>query len=85
MFLDQNSPNPARGNTLIRYRIPETSTSAHVSLTNVKGQMLRMLTISNKGVGQINVDTSALPSGTYTYSLHVDGKQVGSKQLVVAR
>jgi hypothetical protein len=84
-FLEQNSPNPVKGSTLIRYSIPETTSNAHLSLTNVKGQLIRTLTISNKGVGQLNLDTTSLASGTYTYILYVDGRKADSKQLIVAR
>ncbi|HSB91830.1 MAG TPA: tail fiber domain-containing protein, partial [Flavitalea sp.] len=84
-FLEQNSPNPVHGHTLIRYTIPQTTSDAYLSITNVNGQLIKTVTISNKGYGQLNLDTSPLASGTYNYTLYIDGKQVDSKQLVIAR
>jgi hypothetical protein len=84
-FLEQNSPNPVNRSTLIRYSIPEHTSNAHLSVTNVKGQLIKTVTISNKGLGQLNLDTSTLASGIYTYTLYVDGQFADSKQLIVTR
>jgi hypothetical protein len=84
-YLEQNTPNPASGTTTIRYHIPEQSTSAHLILTNAKGQVVKTVSLNNRGVGQVNLATSMLAAGTYTYSLWVDGKQADTKRLVIAR
>ena len=36
------------------------------------------------GSGVVNIDASAFSSGTYTYSLLVNGKLIESKKMVVA-
>jgi hypothetical protein len=84
-YLEQNSPNPVRSTTSIRYHIPETSTSAILNITNAKGQIVKTITLSNRGAGQINLNTQGLASGAYNYTLYVDGKQADSKRLVIAR
>jgi hypothetical protein len=84
-YLEQNSPNPVRGNTTIRYYVPETSISSHLTLTNAKGQVVKTISLGNRGTGQVNLSASILAAGTYTYTLWVDGKQSDSKQLVIAK
>jgi hypothetical protein len=84
-YLEQNSPNPVNGSTVIRYRIPETSTSARLILTNAKGQIVKMVNINNKGTGQLSLNTISLAAGTYNYTLYVDGRQVDAKRLVISR
>lgn len=42
-YLEQNAPNPSRSNAIIRYGIPDGSTSARLNLTNSKGQVLKTL------------------------------------------
>jgi hypothetical protein len=84
-YLAQNSPNPVRSTTTIRYSIPEHSTSARLTLTNTKGQVVKTIGLSNRGIGQVNLNTSSLSSGTYNYTLYVDGRQVDTKRLIVAR
>ena len=83
--LEQNAPNPVSGTTAIRYHIAETATAARLDITNTKGQVVKTISLGNKGIGQLNLNTSALAAGTYNYTLYVDGKQVDTKRLVIAR
>jgi len=83
-YLEQNTPNPVSSTTFIKYHIPETVTSAVLNITNAKGQLVKTMNLS-KGTGQVNLNSAELASGTYNYTLYVDGKQVDSKRLVVAR
>jgi hypothetical protein len=84
-YLEQNTPNPVNGSTTIRYHVPETATSANMTLTNSKGQVLKTVTIANRGAGQVNLSTSLFAPGTYHYTLYVDGKQAGTKRLIISR
>jgi hypothetical protein len=84
-YLEQNTPNPANGTTAIRYHLPGQSTAARLTLTNSKGQVLRSVTLNGRGSGQLQLNTSTLPSGTYHYTLWVDGKQADTKQLLIAK
>ncbi len=84
-YLGQASPNPAKGSTAIRYTVPQGTASAKLTLTNAKGQLLNEVNIPNRETGQVNLNIQALPAGTYTYTLWVEGQQTASKQLVIAR
>lgn len=84
-YLEQNSPNPARGTTTIRYFVPAGTAAARITLTNTKGQLLKTINITNRETGQINLDTAALPAGIYNYSLWIAGREVDTKQLVITR
>jgi hypothetical protein len=83
-YLEQNTPNPVRGTTTIRYHVPETSTSARLTLTNAKGQLVKMVSL-NKSTTQISLNIAALAAGTYYYTLYIDGKQTDTKRLVISR
>jgi hypothetical protein len=84
-YLEQNTPNPAITSTNIRYNIPETSTSARFTLTNAKGQVVKTISLSNRGTGQISLNTTALAAGTYSYTLYVNGILADTKRLVIVR
>ena len=84
-FLEQNTPNPVRNNTLIHCYIPESTSNAKLTLTNAKGQIIRTIILTNRGSANVNLDASMLAAGTYNYALYVDGKQAATKQLIVAR
>ena len=82
--MDQNVPNPpVNNNTRISYNIPEGASKAEMIVADVYGKKLKQIPLNNKGKGQLNVDTTGLASGTYTYSLFVDGKMIETKKMIV--
>jgi hypothetical protein len=81
----QNVPNPVNGTTTIRYQVPTTAKTASILLTDVKGQQLKAIVLSNRGSAQVSLDTQGLASGTYNYTLYVDGQPADTKRLVVTR
>jgi flagellar hook assembly protein FlgD len=85
LYLEQNNPNPVSGSTTIRYHIPENTGTAHLTITNTKGQLIRTISINGKGAGQVNLNTTMLAAGTYNYTLWADGKQSDTKRLVIVR
>jgi hypothetical protein len=84
-YLEQNTPNPVSGSTMIRYHVPETATSARLVISNAKGQAIRTITIGNKSAGQVAFNSTSLAAGTYNYTLYVNGKQADTKRLIIAR
>jgi hypothetical protein len=80
--MDQNSPNPARSSTSISYSLPTNNNSAQLQLIDNLGRTVKSIQLNSSG--RINLDLSSLSSGTYTYSLVVDGKVVETKKLVKA-
>jgi hypothetical protein len=84
-YLEQNAPNPVSGTTTIRYHVPETSTSASLTLTNAKGQVVKTVSLNNRGTNQLSLNTTGLAAGTYNYTLYIDGKQASSKRLVITQ
>ena len=84
-YLDQNTPNPASGITVIRYHIPATATTAYISITDAKGAIIKTISLNNRGTGQVNLNTSVLAAGNYNYTLWVDGNLSNTKRLLIAR
>ncbi len=82
--LDQNTPNPFTTTTTIRYEIPVGAGSAKLVLTNAKGEVVKNIVLNSKGKGQVQINSSALAAGAYTYTLYADGKKSDTKQLVIA-
>jgi len=78
----QNVPNPTEGTTLIRYSIPAQAHQAQISLHSLKGELLKSFPITQRGAGELSVNTTTLPEGVYLYRLVIDGKQVDTKKLL---
>jgi hypothetical protein len=81
--LEQNTPNPFNANTLIRYFLPEGTHRAQIIITDMAGTQVMELPLEHQGAGQVLIHGGTLPSGTYVYTLTVDGRKVDSKRMVL--
>lgn len=81
--LEQNTPNPFHENTVIRYFLPEGTNRAQIIITDLNGTQVMALPLEHQGAGQVLIHGGALPSGTYVYTLTVDGRRVESKRMVL--
>jgi hypothetical protein len=54
-------------------------------VTNSKGQVLKTIALNGRGDGQVSLQGSSLPAGTYTYSLWIDGRHADSKQMIIVK
>ena len=83
--LGQNTPNPFNGSTTIDYVIPTDSKNASISIFGTSGQLMKTVAIQHLGKGTLIVDADDLPSGTYSYTLNVDGRTIKTSKMAVAR
>ncbi|NNV57426.1 tail fiber domain-containing protein [Limnovirga soli] len=83
--IDQNVPNPFTNVTRINYTLPAKYQIAKMVITDKNGSTLKQINISGAAKGSVQIDASALASGTYSYSIFADGKIIGSKQMIVIK
>jgi len=83
--LGQNLPNPFTGSTSIDFTIPQNSGRARLEVSDLNGRIIKSVAIGSAGRGNLNIDASGLSSGVYTYTLYVNEKMIGSKQMVVTK
>lgn len=81
-FLYQNQPNPFDNSTVIRYFIPDNGGSAKIIFMDETGKTINEAIITEKGMGSLNVISSELANGIYTYSLQIDGKILDTKKML---
>ena len=81
--LGQNTPNPFDKNTMIEYYLPKTVNSAQVAVYDNTGKMVKEINIEAMGQGQVDLQLTNMASGTYHYSLIVDGKVQDSKKMIL--
>ncbi|MEP7317832.1 MAG: tail fiber domain-containing protein [Panacibacter sp.] len=79
--LEQNVPNPFSNTTSINYTLPQKYSTAQIIIYDKTGNALKYVSLSGAGKGKINIETSQLASGAYSYSLLVDGRLIASKQM----
>lgn len=84
--LGQNIPNPFSESTIIRYYLPDGTTNAIIRITDMEGSPVQDLQVgAQRGANQVEFQTQGLASGTYLYSLFVDGKFVDTKKMMIAK
>jgi len=81
-FLRQNTPNPARNQTEVNYQLPENGQEAVLIVRDLMGKVMYNQDIPNK-TGTVSIDLTQFPSGSYIYTLVVDGEITASKRLMV--
>ena len=79
--LEQNVPNPFKNITTVNYTLPQTYITAKILVTDKGGKILKEVNVPRNSKS-LQVDASTLASGTYNYSLYVDGKFVTTKQMI---
>lgn len=82
--LHQNSPNPFRGSTTIKYSIPKDAKDAYICVFNMQGTMLSQTPVSGSS-DRITINGSDYGPGMYIYSLIVNGREVDSKRMILTK
>ena len=88
-YLGQNTPNPFSDATRIEYYIPESlfcgKATCRVIFYDQLGRTIQEAVITDSGFGTINVSTTNLARGVFTYSLLVNGEVIDVKKMVFDR
>jgi hypothetical protein len=75
-------PNPTNGVTTIQYSIPLNSKEATISIFNLNGVKLRDYKVDNT-FNELKINANELGTGTYMYSISVNGQLLKSEQLLI--
>ncbi len=82
-YLLQNSPNPYFESTEIKYFIPDGLERVSLQIRNVKGELMKSITIEDSGYGSIKMTPSAeMGDGVFIYTLSIAGQVIDSKVMI---
>lgn len=84
-YLMQNTPNPFYETTKIQYYIPELAGYAELQVRDLSGKILKTYKLDQRGIAEVDVERKAFESGSYVYTLEVDGQLVDSKIMILTR
>ncbi|MFA5816073.1 MAG: tail fiber domain-containing protein [Bacteroidales bacterium] len=82
-ILYQNSPNPFNNDTEIRYRISDSANRSVINLYNLQGIQIKSYTLNTTGASSLLIHSNELQPGQYLYTLIVDGREVGTKKMIL--
>jgi trimeric autotransporter adhesin len=80
--LFQNFPNPFGDGTTIKYFIPDNIQNAQIVFFDEFGNKLNEFKVAEKGMGQLNIASANLSTGSYSYSLIVNNKVLDTKKMI---
>lgn len=85
--LGQNIPNPFDRTTVIPVHLPLGCNHASILITDANARIIKLIPIaSSDNQIQVNAQTLGLsPTGSYSYSLIIDGRTVETKQMTLIK
>ena len=81
--LYQNSPNPFKEKTEIRYYIPTEVQSAEIFLFNLQGNLLKKIPAPHSGL--VEIKGNHFHAGMYIYTLVADGQPIDTKRMILTK
>jgi hypothetical protein len=81
--LFQNTPNPFKEKTVIRYTLPSEAKTGEIFLFDIQGNLLKKLPAGTSGY--VEIQGADLRPGMYLYTLVVNGREVGTKRMILTK
>lgn len=83
-ILYQNSPNPFKETTTIRFSLEDNVNTAFVCIFDMTGKMLKKVMVSN-GDSSISINRGEIGEGMFFYSLIVNGREIDTKRMIITK
>lgn len=82
--LYQNTPNPFKEQTTIRFSLADDVKDASICIFDLSGKMLRKLPVS-QGMSSVSINGWELGEGLFLYSLVVGGREIDTKRMIITK
>ena len=67
----------------VQLTIPDEAQKIHLNIYDLSGKTVRTTDVNESGNVRLSTYTKGLPTGTYAYSLIVDGKKLKTRKMIV--
>ena len=82
--LYQNTPNPFKEQTVIRFSLADDVQNATICIFDMTGKTIKKLPISS-GMKSVSIDGYELGEGMFLYSLVVNGQEIDTKRMIISK
>ena len=82
--LYQNSPNPFKEQTTIRFSLANDAQNASICIFDMTGKMLKNLPVSS-GDTSVSLNGWEIGEGMFLYTLIVNGKEIDTKRMIITK
>ena len=83
-ILYQNSPNPFKEQTLIRFHLANDVQDASICFFDMNGRLLKKIPVSSE-MESVSIGSYELGEGMFLYSLIVNGQEIDTKRMIVSK
>ena len=83
-ILYQNTPNPFKEQTVIRFSLADNAQNAAICIFDMTGKMLKKLPISS-GETSVSINGWELGEGMFLYTLIVNGREIDTKRMILSK
>ena len=82
--LYQNTPNPFKEQTVIRFSLADDVQNAAICIFDMTGKTIKKLPISS-GMESVSIGGYELGEGMFLYSLVVNGQEIDTKRMIISK
>ena len=82
--LYQNTPNPFKEQTVIRFSLADDVQNAAICIFDMTGKTIKKLPVSS-GMESISIGGYELGEGMFLYSLVVNGQEIDTKRMIISK
>jgi len=82
--LYQNTPNPFKEQTVIRFFLADDVQDASICIFDMTGKTIKKLPVSS-GMESVSIGGYELGEGMFLYSLVVNGQEIDTKRMIISR
>ena len=83
-LLYQNTPNPFKEQTIIRFSLADNVQDASICIFDMTGKTIKKLPISS-GMESVSIGGYELGEGMFLYSLIINGQVIDTKRMVISK
>lgn len=82
--LYQNTPNPFKEQTVIRFSLADDVQNAAICIFDMTGKTIKKMPVSS-GMESVSVGGYELGEGMFLYSLVVNGQEIDTKRMIISK
>ena len=82
--LYQNTPNPFKEQTIIRFSLADDVQDAAICIFDMTGKAIKKLPVSS-GMESVSIGGYELGEGMFLYSLVVNGQEIDTKRMIITK